>query len=133
VTTPDLYGRTPITDDDETIARLLDDVSVPTLLCAMVHITGDPSWIRDEEIKPQGLFLNIYDGFMSPEAQAEARARALPHILAFRDSGGELPPATVSRAGAGDDGLHRLRRDPRRHRADDAQRVEPRRRGSAVA
>ena len=90
--TPDLYGRTRITDDDETIARLLDDVSVPTLLCAMVHITGDPAWIRDEEIKPQGLFLNIYDGFMSPEAQAEARARALPHILAFRDSGGELPP-----------------------------------------
>ncbi|NDH88093.1 MAG: hypothetical protein EBY61_05585, partial [Actinobacteria bacterium] len=40
---------------------------------------------------------------------------------------------TLSRTGAGDDGLHRLRRDPRRHRADDAQRVEPRRRGSAVA
>ena len=92
MSTPDLYGRTPITDDDETIARLLDDVSVPTLLCAMVHITGNPAWIRDEQIKPQGLFLNIYDGFMSPEAQAEARARALPHILAFRDSGGELPP-----------------------------------------
>ncbi|MEO0494150.1 MAG: NAD(P)/FAD-dependent oxidoreductase, partial [Actinomycetota bacterium] len=92
MSTPDLYGRTPITDDDETIARLLEDVSVPTLLCAMVHITGDPGWIRDEAIKPQGLFLNIYDGFMSPEAQAEARARALPHILAFRDSGGELPP-----------------------------------------
>jgi len=89
---PDLYGFVPITDDDETIAALLDQVSVPTLLCTMVHLTGDPSWIRDDTIKPAGLFLNEYQGFMSEEAKAEARARALPEILAFRDRGGVLPP-----------------------------------------
>ena len=50
---------------------------MPTLLCSTVS-TGDPSWIRDETIKPQGLFLNIYDGFMSPEAQADARLERCP-------------------------------------------------------
>jgi 4-hydroxyacetophenone monooxygenase len=93
MTAPDLYGFTPITDDDATIAALLNEVSVPTLLCAMVHLTGDPAWIRDDKLKPAGLFLNEYQGFMSEEAKAEARARALPEILAFRDRGGVLPPA----------------------------------------
>ena len=38
-------GR-PFTDDDAAIAAALEDVSVPALLCSLVHITGDPSWIR---------------------------------------------------------------------------------------
>ena len=28
------------TDDDATIAAALDDLSVPALLCSMVHVTG---------------------------------------------------------------------------------------------
>ena len=40
-------GR-PFTDDDAAIAAALEDVSVPALLCSMVHITGDPSWIRGD-------------------------------------------------------------------------------------
>ena len=46
-----------ITDDDAAIAAALEDVSIPTLLLSLVHITGDPSWIRGE-LRPQGLFLN---------------------------------------------------------------------------
>ena len=67
----------PITEDDSTIAAYLEDVSIPTLLVSMVHLTGDPSWIRSE-LKPQGLFLNEIQGFMSEEDKAEARRRALP-------------------------------------------------------
>lgn len=85
------HAGLPITESDEAIAAHLDDVSIPTLLVSMVHLTGDPSWIRSE-LKPQGLFLNEVQGFMSEEDKAEARRRALPAILAFRDGGCVLPP-----------------------------------------
>src|SRR5689334_13116157 len=81
-----------IRDDDASIAAALEDVSIPTLLVAMVHLTGDPSWIRDEKLKPQGLFLNEVQGFMSEEARAEARRRAVDAIKAYRDGGCVLPP-----------------------------------------
>ena len=29
---------------------MLEDVSVPALLCSLVHMTGDPSWIRDRAL-----------------------------------------------------------------------------------
>ena len=72
-------GR-PITDDDETIAAALEDVSIPALMCSMVHLTGNPEWVRGE-LRPAGLFLNEYQGFMDEEAKADARRRARPAIL----------------------------------------------------
>ncbi len=78
------------TDDDDAIAAALEDVSVPALMCAMVHVTGDPSWIRGD-IRPQAAVLNQYQGMMSVEMQAEARRRALPALAAFRDGGCRLP------------------------------------------
>jgi 4-hydroxyacetophenone monooxygenase len=44
-------GR-PFTDADSAIAAALESVSIPALLCSLVHLTGDPSWIRDP-IRPQ--------------------------------------------------------------------------------
>jgi len=84
------YAGTPITDDDATIAAALHDVSVPALLMSMVHMTGDPSWIRGDDV-PVGIYLNETQGFMDPEAQATVRARAVEAIAAFRDGGCELP------------------------------------------
>src|SRR5262245_38500996 len=40
----------PFADDDATIAIMLEDVSVPVLLCSLVHMTGDPSWIRERSL-----------------------------------------------------------------------------------
>jgi 4-hydroxyacetophenone monooxygenase len=80
-----------ITDGDGAIAAALEDVSIPTLLVSMVHLTGDPSWIRGD-LKPQGLFLNEVQGYMSEDDKAEARRRALDAIRAFRDGGCVLPP-----------------------------------------
>lgn len=71
-----------MTDDDAVIAKALEDLSVPTLMLSLVHLTGDPKWIRSE-IRPQGLFLNEVQGFMSEAMQAEARKLALEAIKDF--------------------------------------------------
>ena len=88
------HAGLPIHDDDAAIARMLEDVSIPTLMLSLVHMTGDPKWIRGA-IKPQGLFLNEVQGFMPPEMQAEARKQALEVIKAYRDGGCKLsaPPS----------------------------------------
>lgn len=85
------HSGLPFNDDDGTIAKALEDVSIPALLCSLVHMTGDPSWVRGE-IRPLGAMLNEYQGFMSEETKAEARRLALPAIAAYRDNGCELPP-----------------------------------------
>lgn len=87
-----LHAGQPITADDATIAHALEDVSIPALMCAMVHLTGDPSWIRGD-FKPAGVFLNEYQGFMPEELKAQARQQALAAIAEFRDKGDAVPPA----------------------------------------
>ena len=81
----------PIHDDDATIARALEDVSIPTLLVSMVHMTGDASLLRDP-IRPRGIFLNEVQGFLTEEEKAAVRAQALEVIRAYRDGGCRLPP-----------------------------------------
>jgi 4-hydroxyacetophenone monooxygenase len=85
------HAGLPITDDDASIAAMLEDVSVPTLVLSMVHLTGDPAWIRGP-IRPLGLFLNEVQGYLPEDQKAEIRARALEAIIAFRDGGCVLPP-----------------------------------------
>ncbi len=84
------HAGLPFTDSDESIKAALVEVSIPTLLCTMVHLTGDPAWVRGD-LRPAGLFLNEYQGFMDEESKAEVRRRALPEIIAYRDNGCVLP------------------------------------------
>lgn len=79
------YAGRPFITPTAEIAAALEDVSVPTLLLSLVHITGDPRFIRD--FKPMGIFLNEVQGFMSEEDKARARAAALPVITEYRDRG----------------------------------------------
>ena len=37
------FAGEPFEDGDEAIARALEEVSVPALMCSLVHMTGDPS------------------------------------------------------------------------------------------
>ena len=79
------YAGQPFTTSTSEIAAALQDVSIPTLLLSLVHITGDPRFIRD--FKQMGVFLNEVQGFMSEEDKARARAEALTVITDYRDRG----------------------------------------------
>lgn len=80
-----LYAGLPFTTPTAEIAATLEDVSIPTLLLSLVHITGNPTYIR--EFKQMGVFLNEIQGFMSEEDKARARAAAIPVISEYRDRG----------------------------------------------
>lgn len=79
------YAGRPFTTSTPDIAAALEQVSIPTLLLSLVHVTGDPGFIRD--FKPAGIFLNEVQGFMSEEDKARARQAALPVIADYRDRG----------------------------------------------
>ena len=80
------FAGVPITDDDAGIVAALTEVSIPTLLMSMVHMTGDPRYLRWEHV-PAGIYLNEVQGFMDPDAQQAVRDEALRVIAAYRDGG----------------------------------------------
>ena len=80
------HAGEPFTTSDEEIAAALEDVSIPTLMLSLVHMSGNPELIRGR-LKPAGLFLNEVQGYMSEEDKAEARALALEVIRDYRDRG----------------------------------------------
>ncbi len=80
------HAGAPFDDGDGAIAAALEDVSIPALLCSLVHMTGDPSWVRSD-LRPQGAMINEYQGYMSDDAKHEVRRRAVPVIGAYRNAG----------------------------------------------
>jgi 4-hydroxyacetophenone monooxygenase len=80
------HAGEPFSDDDEVVGVALRDVSVPALLCSLVHMTGDPAWIRGP-VKPRlTLAFDVQSGIPA-EGQEEVRRAALPVIAAYRDGG----------------------------------------------
>jgi len=80
------HAGVPFDTPDEEVAEALLDVSIPTLLLSLVHMSGDPGIIRGH-LRPAGLFLNEVQGYMTEEDKAEARALALEVIRDYRDRG----------------------------------------------
>ena len=78
--------------DDATIAAALEEASIPCLMMSMIHMSGDSS-LLDGELKPLGVYINEFQGYMDEGARATIRARALEVIKAYRDAGCQLPPA----------------------------------------
>ena len=80
------HAGEPFADDDSAIAAALEEVSIPALLCSLVHMTGDPSWIRSDLQPRLASSLDVQSG-MTSEDMTLARRRALPAIAAYRDGG----------------------------------------------
>jgi len=82
----------PIIADDQAIARALADAHLPSLMAAMVHVTGDAGPLHGD-IKPVYDFFGDGQGGLSEEQRARARAQILEGLKAYRDRGCTLPPA----------------------------------------
>ena len=67
------HAGEPFDTSDDDIAAALLDVSIPTLMLSLVHMSGDPELIRGR-LRPAGLFLNEVQGYMTEEDKAEVRA-----------------------------------------------------------
>jgi 4-hydroxyacetophenone monooxygenase len=80
------HAGEPFTTSDSDIADALLDVSIPTLMLSLVHMSGDPGLIRGA-LKPAGLFLNEVQGYLSEDDKAAARELALRVIGHYRDRG----------------------------------------------
>jgi 4-hydroxyacetophenone monooxygenase len=80
------HAGEPFTTGDDAVAEALLDVSIPTLMMSLVHMSGDPGLVRGR-LKPAGLFLNEVQGYMTEEDKAEVRLLALGIIADYRDRG----------------------------------------------
>ncbi|MGI9285393.1 MAG: hypothetical protein ACR2P1_08385, partial [Pseudomonadales bacterium] len=79
-----------ITEDDAFIAEALESASVPALMLAMVHMSGDTN-LFEGDIKPGMAFMGEIQGFLTAEQQAEVRGQALQVIRDYREGGCQLP------------------------------------------
>jgi len=80
----------PITATDEELRAALEVAHVPSLMNALVHVSGEISHIRGD-IKPIAALFQDPQGGIPPEDQARARAIALEVLKRFRDGGSTLP------------------------------------------
>ena len=79
------HAGQPFTSSDEQITDALLDVSIPTLMLSLVHMSGDPSLIRGE-LRPAGLFLNEVQGIHRTNAGAAARGNSSYRIVVAAQS-----------------------------------------------
>jgi 4-hydroxyacetophenone monooxygenase len=80
-----------ITASDEEIARALEAAHIPSLLTALVHITGDIDLLRGD-IRPSGEFFGDAQCGITPEQQARVRRMAFDALRTYRDGGSARPP-----------------------------------------
>ena len=81
----------PIKDDDTTIRNALEEAHLPSLIAALVHITGDASPIRGD-IKPVYDFFGDGQGSLTPEQRERTKTQALAALKAFAAGGSKMPP-----------------------------------------
>ncbi len=70
---------------DAEIRTALEDVSVPALVAAVVHTTGDPSLLRGS-IRPRSFVPNDFQGGLADAELTTLREEAFAVLRAYRDS-----------------------------------------------
>lgn len=80
--------------DDHAIEQALESAHIPSLVLTLVHLTGDAS-VLETVPRPVYDFFGDGQGALTPEVQADIRARAAVAIKALRD--GSLTPILPSR------------------------------------
>jgi 4-hydroxyacetophenone monooxygenase len=86
----DALKTAPITDSDDVIRAAIEEAHLPSLIAALVHVTGDEGLVTGE-IKPVYDFFGDGQGGLTPEQRAATKARAFEALKGLRDSG-KLPP-----------------------------------------
>ena len=102
------HAGEPFDTPDAEIAAALVDVSIPTLLLSLVHMTGDPGLIGGP-LRPAGHVPQRGPGLHVRGGQGRARALALDVIRDYRDRGCPEPAPVDRRPAQTDDGLAGLR------------------------
>lgn len=87
----DVLGVQPITETDAAIKAAIDEAHLPSLIAALVHVTGDASLVTGD-IKPVYDFFGDGQGGLTAEQIASTKVRALDALKKYRDAGSKLPP-----------------------------------------
>jgi 4-hydroxyacetophenone monooxygenase len=82
----------PIPADDVSLKNALEEAHIPSLICALLHITGDTDLIRGS-IRPENSFFGDAQGNLSEEEQRHIRKQAYDVLRTYRDNGHTMPPA----------------------------------------
>ncbi len=86
----DLNQLAPITADDEALRKALKEAHIPSLMAALVHITGNVDIIRGP-IRPVNDFFGDAQGGIPEAQQAEIRELAFNALRKYRDGGQRMP------------------------------------------
>lgn len=81
----------PITESDDVIKAAIEQAHLPSLIAAMVHITGDTSLVTGE-IKPVYDFFGDGQGGLTPEQIASTKAKAFAALNDLRDGKAKIAP-----------------------------------------
>ena len=86
----DILELPVIRDTDETIKAALKEAHIPSLVCSLVHMTGDQELVRGD-IRPTLELFGDPQGGLTEEQQQHFRDLAFEALKSYRDSAGEMP------------------------------------------
>jgi 4-hydroxyacetophenone monooxygenase len=84
-----------VTDGDDVIRSALKDAHIPSLMAALVHLTGDLSIVRGD-IRPVNGFFADAQGGITEAQQERVRARAFDALRAYRDGKALAPTPSAA-------------------------------------